>query len=477
MPSGDTSNPQSPSSSSTKSLTPNRKHRKLLKDGSGAEVWPESVEKVFVQGLHDYWDSPWATYSQSRGRSRWRNQFLVDYLQARGITRSKKQVASHIQVLRNMWKGEPGTYLIHPRIHIIHMSVCPEFHLVAGGDELLEIGYPLQVKREDHTDITGLIPMGADERETEGSPPASPDYSPAETTSEFPPTPEQLVGSLYCNTYHNYPPPRFTESPMSALVPDIPAESKPLPRRTTIDNASCPPGIPPIFLWTRQPSTKVNVVSLSADGMNPLSIKLDALTPSEQTGHRRPPMALKIKLSIPPLNDTRSPSTLHGFTGNLYLSSVWMSSGKCTTKVFAGNVCISEEIGSLDVSTIQLGTVVAMLPESSLTRCRWLDASAQITLLQEINIDNELAVVIIYDLGRRNDYAMPSAELVGYQRCRIPPASASQPTPRTYSSPVEYRPLTDQISYPRWPTSTSLSCALTPAVNNFITAAPTSVSF
>ena len=31
-----------------KSLTPQRKHHKLLKDGS--EVWSEEVEKVFVQG-------------------------------------------------------------------------------------------------------------------------------------------------------------------------------------------------------------------------------------------------------------------------------------------------------------------------------------------------------------------------------------------------------------------------------------------
>ena len=90
------------------SITPQRKHRKLLKDGSGTEVWPEAIEKVFVLGLKEYWDSPYATYSQSRGRSRWRNQFLVDYLHKHGVDRSKKQVASHIQVLRNMWKGEPG---------------------------------------------------------------------------------------------------------------------------------------------------------------------------------------------------------------------------------------------------------------------------------------------------------------------------------------------------------------------------------
>ncbi|OBZ75241.1 hypothetical protein A0H81_04397 [Grifola frondosa] len=103
-------------SRSKKSLTPQRKHHKLLKDGS--EVWSQEVEAIFVDGLRKYWESPWATYS--RGRSRWRNQFLVDHLKRAGIERSKKQVASHIQVLRNMWRGEP------------------EFHLVAGGEELFQ---------------------------------------------------------------------------------------------------------------------------------------------------------------------------------------------------------------------------------------------------------------------------------------------------------------------------------------------------
>lgn len=119
----------SPSPTGQRTLTPQRKHRKMLKDGT-SEVWPESVEKIFVagtviipsslqpsylyvspvSGLRQYWESPWATYS--RGRSRWRNQFLVDYLKEAGIERSKKQVASHIQVLRNMWKGEKGTFWI-----------------------------------------------------------------------------------------------------------------------------------------------------------------------------------------------------------------------------------------------------------------------------------------------------------------------------------------------------------------------------
>lgn len=34
-----------------KSLTPQRKHRKLLKDGTGGEVWPEHIEALFVRGM------------------------------------------------------------------------------------------------------------------------------------------------------------------------------------------------------------------------------------------------------------------------------------------------------------------------------------------------------------------------------------------------------------------------------------------
>ncbi|KAJ3710233.1 hypothetical protein DFJ43DRAFT_1228649 [Lentinula guzmanii] len=106
------------SQSTTKSaVTSLRKHRKLLKDGSGHEVWPESVEQIFVDGLRAYTVS---TISQSHAvrlisdaavdcRSRLRNAYLVQYLAQYGIERNRKQVASHLQVLKNMWKAE-GNY-------------------------------------------------------------------------------------------------------------------------------------------------------------------------------------------------------------------------------------------------------------------------------------------------------------------------------------------------------------------------------
>ncbi|KAJ3712096.1 hypothetical protein DFJ43DRAFT_985687, partial [Lentinula guzmanii] len=89
--------------STTKSaVTSLRKHRKLLKDGS---VWPESVEQIFVDGKSN--ESKFSLFEYCR--SRLRNAYLVQYLAQYGIERNRKQVASHLQVLKNMWKAE-GNY-------------------------------------------------------------------------------------------------------------------------------------------------------------------------------------------------------------------------------------------------------------------------------------------------------------------------------------------------------------------------------
>ena len=61
---------------------------------------------------------------------------MVEHLKKAGINRSKKQVASHIQVLRNMWRGEPGLYITPVVRKRSDLTLYAEFHLVAGGEEL-----------------------------------------------------------------------------------------------------------------------------------------------------------------------------------------------------------------------------------------------------------------------------------------------------------------------------------------------------
>ncbi|RDB21337.1 hypothetical protein Hypma_011570 [Hypsizygus marmoreus] len=481
------------------SLTPQRKHRKLLKDGSGTEVWPESIESIFVQGLREYWDSPWATYSQSRGRSRWRNQFLVDYLQKAGITRTKKQVASHIQVLRNMWKGEP------------------EFYLVAGGEESLPETNVDPVKLEDHA--SSLIPLEFDENDGSSSNSTSPDFSPPDFQLDFPPTPGLPYGGRTLDP-HTYP---FKESPEPyayprdlIMTPSIPNSFSIYPtealhhsqehlpfqhthypltasmsttysqsssRASARDHVPSPNNVRELNSHVlHRPSNRATGICLLADGMSPFSINLDALMPSQQSPSTA--LALKIKLSVTSVDDIRSPSTLHGFVGTVSLSRVWAASGKCITRVYTNNICISNEVGALEVSNVDVGIAHTMLPESSLSRCRWLDASIPTSLTQEILVDDQPLLYLIYDLNRSSSDGVPSADLLGYQNRKVSPKASPRPT----SIPTSPYSHTHSASYPTFqpPTSscarrnsqTSLSYALTP-VNNprHVAVAATSVSF
>ena len=403
------------SSSVPLTIIPQRKHRKLLKDGSGTEVWPESIEQVFIQGaplieyialiyiyiyllhkgLRDYWNSPYAVYSQSRGRSRWRNQFLVDYLHKQGIKRSKKQVASHIQVLRNMWKGAPGWLVpstLIPSPYLNPLFCASEYHLVAGVDELYpESDSPAPVKMEDHWDSTSLIALDWDESSSNS---ISPDFSPADSQSEFPPTPEQPqrpnlypadVNALHSKPYlaTNSP----SVSPYGGFMQQLPSYIDPSHYGFTKYPAASPTFThkPSLDISQninrhlsatpthhRQSRNKVTAAFLSADGMSPFSINLNALAhPSAQI---QPPFTLRIRLCVPTMNDARTPSTLHGFLGGIALEYVWSASCRCTTKVYENNLCISEETGFLNITHINMGTVNATLPESPLSRCRWLDA-------------------------------------------------------------------------------------------------------
>ncbi|KAJ7452461.1 hypothetical protein B0H11DRAFT_293248 [Mycena galericulata] len=383
---------------SPKSLTPQRKHRKLLKDGSGTAVWPESVESLFVQGLREYWDSPWATYS--RGRSRWRNQFLVDYLQNLGIVRSKKQVASHIQVLRNMWKGEP------------------EYHLVAGGEEL----FPDQVKLEEQPTLLTI--------HDEDDAASSLSNSPPEFISEFPPSPGETTSFL----------PGLSYSPSSPLssIPDLDSPPNAFSTLSTpypiYQQKPYPTPPPPAHYHNRATS-----LTLLADGMTPFTIDLDRLAPPAPPPARTPPLVLRLRLAIAPVDDARAPANLHGFFASIRLASVWNAQTKVYTRAYdpAGQ-CFSEEGDPLHASSVELGSVVASFPESTLSRARWCDAAVQTTVTQQVVVDGAPLLFVVYELDRRpGPSALPSADLVSFQKYagssgQAPPNAKPQPEP-TYA--------------------------------------------
>ncbi|KAG6334585.1 hypothetical protein ID866_4508 [Astraeus odoratus] len=481
-----------------KSLTPQRKHRKLLKDGS-SEVWPEEIERIFVQGLREYWDSPWATFS--RGRSRWRNQFLVDYLQKHGIDRSKKQVASHIQVLRNMWKGEP------------------EYKLVAGGDELF---LETNIKSEDPTDSL-LTPAVYDEYS-----PAS-DRSGGSAASVCPPrslypgsspsvcsTTELAMPHLTarvptaddkCRRLRSFSPPEFSRaeprrlSPLSATSwsPDVstPSTVQSCPADVytslseTLDSAvpfspaalqqpshvDSPLVFPDTLSSVDRPVSVTRVVRLSlwAEGMQSYSIPVDSLVPPTQPSvDTVSAVALYIKLHLPPIDAPCSPG-LHGFQASVTCVAQSSSSFRCSTSVLVRNQCVSQEIGFCSpvvvepTGLLETTGVTLLLPDSALSRSRWLDSASPTRIVQKIFANDELVAILFYDLDRGQCENMPSAELSGAKKCLN--RAEKTPSPLATYHVESYLPTYTHVSgqcIPRasLPTQTSLSYALSPVSTN-----------
>lgn len=500
--------------SSPTTLTPQRKHRKLLKDGS-SEVWPEEIERTFVEGLREYWESPWATYS--RGRSRWRNQFLVEYLQRAGIDRSKKQVASHIQVLRNMWKGEP------------------EYHLVAGGEELfLDTGLP-QVKAEDFPDSHLLESMMFDDHS-----PASDrsGRSVSRTSRSNAPRASPMMGSKMEPTMPPYPSCRIPTaddgcrrvrsmsasetagneqrqlSPLSSSLwtPDMSvrtAASQSCPNvpytatRADLDlNRGYERSSHPMFtadqmlpdlllsdsprihnpstLYSGAPRPPIlTALSLWAEGMQPATVPVDALSSRTQPADLNVSVvALRVKLRLPPIEAPYSPA-LHGFQGSITCNAPRTSSIRCSTAVFVRNQCVSRESSYCSVTAADstgpdvLDHITLLLPDSQLSRSRWLDPNIQACIVQKIVVDEQVTAVIYYDLDRRQCENMPSVELTGFQKYTGHADNAQVPTTSAFVPNYTYTP---GHCIPRTihATPTSLSHALTPPSTN---SSPMSVPF
>jgi hypothetical protein len=246
-----------------------------------------------------------------------------------------------------------------------------------------------------------MIPFDWDDPDLPSSNSVSPNFSPADSQSEFPPTPEHrpnLFPSDFSSKPHvmpldlSYPAPGMSSpsiSPQGAYIHQLPSlndhspfsvqpkyPSSPVhppnspyqaPRNPAVNRHSSV--TPTHYRYSRN---KVTSVFLQADGMTPFSVKVDALAhPSQQV---QPPFMLKIRLCVPTVNEMRAPQTLHGFHASISLENVWSATSRCVTKVFANNALLTEEAGFLNVTHINVGTVNAALPDSALNRCRWLDA-------------------------------------------------------------------------------------------------------
>lgn len=348
---------------------------------------------------------------------------------------------------------------------------------------------------EDQWDTNSLIALDWDESSSNS---ISPDFSPVDSQSEFPPTPEQVQHpNLYppeVNALHvkPYPAPGIGSpsiSPYGEFMHQLPSYIDPshhgfpkYPSTPSVFTQKSTSDVPqninrhlsPTPTHHRQPRNRATAAFLSADGMSPFSVNLNALAyPSAQI---QPPFTLRIRLSVPTMNDARTPPTLHGFLGAIALEHMWSVSCRCITKVYENNFCVSEETGFLSIIHINMGTVNATLPESPLSRCRWLDACKlyipsnifcisstffvvrTVVLTQEIIVDEETLLLIVYELDRKNG-SMPSAALLGYQKFRAsdkgtPVSSVVSPSPGV-NHPIP--PQSHVQPHGRHPTQSALS--------------------
>lgn len=139
-----------------------------------------------------------------------------------------------------------------------------------------------------------------------------------------------------------------------------------------------------------QPANQFLTLSLWAEGMPMFSAGVDQII----RGMAIPPVPLhdgpstvmfRIKISIPSADDIYTFPNLHGFHGAVTLSSQWHTQARCNTTVYAGRTCVSQEVGMLDSlppAHVHHGlghsspAVTFNLPDSSLSRCKWLQNGA-----------------------------------------------------------------------------------------------------
>ncbi|VDC06575.1 unnamed protein product [Peniophora sp. CBMAI 1063] len=377
-------------------LTPSRKHRKMLKNGQG-EVWPEYIEEIFVEGLRAYWRS--SSVSFQSGRSRERNDFIVKYLGEMRIERTKKQVASHIQVLRSMW-GKPE----HKDLRM----------LVASIDELIDEGGVPRDKEAieklmgrawvplDHRRRVPKIrePQIKEEFEGEalGELPSEYDYVKAEPMS----SPPSL--NLNTNNLHALSSPlAATLSPLSSVgsSPEdsftgsdvfFPPQGRgrslsylALSPAAAMDTASLP--------HVASPRTRLSSLSVWAQGMDYVTAPLTHLLASPTR------MAIRVGLTASLLNDMAADPNMNGFQVVVTLTGAYQNAC-CLSRVILNGEIEAEQRASLDLFS-STGTEYAyVLNDTWLAQCRWRNSGVHTCFAQHIFIDGQEVAVVFYDLTR-----------------------------------------------------------------------------
>ena len=136
---------------------------------------------------------------------------------------------------------------------------------------------------------------------------------------------------------------------------------------------------PVVFTPSPPPSppavNRLTSINLFGEGLQAYAIPLQSYYSS--TAQPSPRLLIKIRIRLPAIDDMQGSPTLHGIHASISLARPWSLSATCTTDVYAASVHHSRVTSPLQPPVIDASTgeSTASLPESELTRCRWLDAS------------------------------------------------------------------------------------------------------
>ena len=286
--------------------------------------------------------------------------------------------------------------------------------------------------------------------------------------------------TLYTAIDHSFETPHYSPEPShQPTLPDSPlllTESSLFAAEPT----PCPIGLTGLSLW--------------AEGMPTFTIPVDALVSSTQPFvHPSPAVVLRIELRLPPIDIPSFPA-LHGVQGSLTCTMRPSASVRCSTAILVRGQCTSRESNLCTLMSTEstgndhLETATLLLPDSPLTRSRWLDSSkyfsaqpfgypphvhhvpviaSPTSIVQKIIVNEVVLAVIFYDLDRGQCETMPAAKLIGIQKYHTRPERT--PSPQSAYHPDSLLPTYTHMPgqcIPRssLPAQTSLSYALS-AIN------------
>jgi len=308
-----------------------------------------------------------------------------------------------------------------------------EFYLVAGGEELYSEQGHIKVKSEEPGDHLFSRYPDFDDAESSSNG-TSPNFSPPEVKTEFPPSPGMPLRSSFPPDGHAAFYNQLTDgiavsSDASSMIPSRTMKSYPtnMGGASQFTASSCmtnydyynPPDFasadrfsqgvthsPTAFHNSQNQPPKLKALKFIADGANPSWVRLDTLTSLGQLAPLTP-LTLKIKLAMSHLVSSTAPS----IAASLYFSSPSYTA-KCSTQVLVNGQIESAEEVSLNLAASADGYLTAALPGSRLNQCRWLEPSLPIVVTQEITAEGQTLLFVIYVLDRTANSA--SAQLLNF---------------------------------------------------------------